>query len=595
MDAYLFFGGPYSNHHALDALVSEAARRGIPPSRIVSTGDLVAYCADPASVVAAIRALGIRFIRGNCEEQVGADAQDCGCGFAPGGSCDRASAAWYAHALRELDDEARAFLGAAPRHLFLDLNGRRLAVVHGSAAVTNRFVFAATPFAAKAMDLDALGVDGIVAGHCGLPFTQVEKGRFWHNPGALGMPANDGTPRVWFSVLRAGAVPGVIEIEHAALSYDCTGAAQAMRAAGLPVDYADTLETGLWPNCDILPKAERKRQGIALAPGFVTVSPDTLEASWPPAAKSAPLARDKFVRPDVTRDGSPRARVKLEALDTLWINTGTLCNLACENCYIESSPRNDRLAYISCDEVVAYLDEIATQGFVTKTIGFTGGEPFLNPQLPKMLEAVLARGFDALVLTNAMKPMRNRQPALLQLKARFGAALQMRVSLDHYSPDLHELERGPRSFLPTLDGLRFLAAHGFTFTVAGRLFSGEGESVVRAGFATLFADNSIALDAFAPHDLVLFPEMDAHADVPEITTACWSILDIPPSSVMCASSRMVVKRKGAAYPSVVACTLLPYEPAFDLGPTLASARGSVALNHPHCAAFCVLGGASCSG
>jgi hypothetical protein len=88
--------------------------------------------------------------------------------------------------------------------------------------------------------------------------------------------------------------------------------------------------------------------------------------------------------------------------------------------------------------------------------------------------------------------------------------------------------------------------------------------------------------------------MDAGADVPEITEACWGILGKSPESVMCASSRMVVKFKGAARPSVIACTLLPYDSRFDLGPTLAGAMRSVPLNHPHCARFCVLGGGACS-
>jgi hypothetical protein len=57
---------------------------------------------------------------------------------------------------------------------------------------------------------------------------------------------------------------------------------------------------------------------------------------------------------------------------------------------------------------------------------------------------------------------------------------------------------------------------------------------------------------------------------------------------------MVVKRKGQARPAVVACTLLPYDPQFELGHTLAEALGTVHLNHPHCARFCVLGGAACS-
>src|SRR6185437_17172679 len=94
--------------------------------------------------------------------------------------------------------------------------------------------------------------------------------------------------------------------------------------------------------------------------------------------------------------------------------------------------------------------------------------------------------------------------------------------------------------------------------------------------------------------LTVFPEMDDAADVPEITEACWSILGKSPEDVMCASSRMVVKFKGAARPTVIACTLLPYDPRFDLGPSLADALGEVPLNHPHCAKFCVLGGGACS-
>ena len=88
--------------------------------------------------------------------------------------------------------------------------------------------------------------------------------------------------------------------------------------------------------------------------------------------------------------------------------------------------------------------------------------------------------------------------------------------------------------------------------------------------------------------------MDPTVDVPEITTACWGILNKAADSVMCASSRMVIKRKGALRPTVVACTLLPYDPQFELGETLAESAGSIHLNHPHCAKFCVLGGAACS-
>src|ERR1700720_3097483 len=128
----------------------------------------------------------------------------------------------------------------------------------------------------------------------------------------------------------------------------------------------------------------------------------------------------KFQDPLVTARGERRAHVALKALGTLWFNTGTLCNLTCENCYIESSPKNDRLAYLSAAEVGRYLDDIAALKLGTRHIGFTGGEPFMNRDLPAMLEDVLSRGLDAMVLTNAMKPMHHKKRALLALAERYG-------------------------------------------------------------------------------------------------------------------------------------------------------------------------------
>jgi hypothetical protein len=211
-----------------------------------------------------------------------------------------------------------------------------------------------------------------------------------------------------------------------------------------------------------------------------------------------------------------------------------------------------------------------------------------------MLEAALSRGFHALVLTNAMKPMHKMKTALIRLRERHGERLTIRVSIDHYGSAVHEIERGRRSWAPTIDGLRWLARNGFSIAVASRRLSGEPEAVLRRGFAALFAELGVGVDADDPVALTIFPEMDEAADVPEITEACWGILGKTPDVVMCASSRMVVKFKGAAHPSVIACTLLPYDPRFDLGPTLAGALGRVPLNHPHCAKFCVLGGGACS-
>src|SRR5579863_7840028 len=311
-------------------------------------------------------------------------------------------------------------------------------------------------------------------------------------------------------------------------------------------------------------------------------------------AQFAPLDPAKFRDPFVTAKGEARAQVTLRALETLWFNTGTLCNLTCRNCYIESSPRNDRLAYLSLDEVRGYLDEIARDALPTKLIGFTGGEPFMNRDIIAMLHEVLSRGFDALVLTNAMKPMRRLRPQLLALRDAYGERLRVRVSLDHYDPAVHEAERGRRSWAPMIDGLVWLARNGFALDVAGRRFSGEPEDELRGGFARLFGELDVPIDAADPVRLMLFPEMEAQRDVPEITTACWGILHKSPDDVMCASARMVVKRNGAAAPAVLACTLLAYDQQFELGRTLAAATRPVSLNHPFCAAFCVLGSAACS-
>ena len=306
-----------------------------------------------------------------------------------------------------------------------------------------------------------------------------------------------------------------------------------------------------------------------------------------------PLAPEKFRHPHLTAKGEPRAHVDLQRLDTLWINTGTLCNLACKTCYIESSPTNDALVYLSRAEVDAYLDE--AERMMAREIGFTGGEPFMNRDMIGMLRSALGRGFEVLVLTNAMRPMRRVEEQLKAIRLEHGDRLTMRVSLDHHTQAVHEGERGPRSWDKALDGLKWLSDHGFRIAVAGRGLAGESEQEARAGYARLFAGLGVDLDAADPSRLVLFPEMDASADVPEISTACWGILDVSPNAMMCASSRMIVKRKGAAQPVVVACTLLPFDDQFTLGHKLSDASGRVQLNHPHCARFCVLGGASCSG
>jgi len=310
-------------------------------------------------------------------------------------------------------------------------------------------------------------------------------------------------------------------------------------------------------------------------------------------ATAKPLG--KFEHPDLTAEGRQRASIELKQFETLWVNTGTLCNIECGHCYIESSPSNDRLVYLTNDELSPFLDEAALMG--ASEISFTGGEPFLNSDFPAMMKTSLERGFSVLALTNAMRPMM-RPPILKRLQEihqRFGQSLKMRVSLDHFSAVRHDEERGPNAFTTALTGLGWLRDQGVSFSIAARTFWDEDEAAMREGFASLFDENNFGLDAHNPTDLILFPEMDMAAPVPEITTACWEILGKDPNDVMCANSRMVVKRKGASAPTVLACTLIAYDERFEMGESLKQAARPVKLNHPHCAKFCVLGGASCSG
>jgi predicted phosphodiesterase len=263
----LVFGGPYGNLEATEAMLAAARRLGIDGSHAVCTGDLVACAANPQAVVDRLRDWSCAVVMGNCEESLAADAEDCGCGFNEGSICAALSAQWFTATRRDLDVETKRWMGGLPRRVDFTLAGRRFAAIHGGTDRINEFIFESTPAARKLAQIDRIGVDGVLAGHSGLPFIQILGGRLWHNSGALGMPANDATPRVWFSML----VPrdGGIRIECHAVDYDPRPTAAKMRMRGYPAEYADALLSGLWPSCDILPAAECAARGKPLSPAAV--------------------------------------------------------------------------------------------------------------------------------------------------------------------------------------------------------------------------------------------------------------------------------------------------------------------------------------
>lgn len=263
-DVLLSFGGVYGNLHSLRALASAEAENDF--SATVCAGDLAAYCADGAAVCEMMRRrfANATIVRGNCERAIAADEDECGCGFAPGSACDRLSAKWYPHARRSISAADRKWMGELPPRAFLQFGGRTIAVLHAAADSDNRFIFASTPAEEKRAILDELRADAVVAGHSGIPFTQNIGGKIWHNSGALGMPANDGTPRTWYA--KWIREPGGVRIMHRALEYDFAAAQKAMTDAGLSAEYRDALQNGIWPSDEVLPPAERSRQGKAIFP-----------------------------------------------------------------------------------------------------------------------------------------------------------------------------------------------------------------------------------------------------------------------------------------------------------------------------------------
>ncbi|MEO0620370.1 MAG: metallophosphoesterase family protein [Pseudomonadota bacterium] len=257
------FGGAYSNRHATGAMRAVCERAGVPPKHVICTGDVVAYGAHPQETVDAVRDWGIHVIAGNCEQQLGVRADSCACGFGADTACDVLSRGWYAYADASLNDDARRWMRALPDAATFTFGGRRARVIHGGMSATSRFLFASDTAPIKD-ELQQTDADIILAGHCGIPFMHREGDRCWVNPGVIGMPANDGTPDGWYSVLEVGPGSAALVCTLHRLVYDAGGAADAIARAGYADPYARALTSGRWPSEDILPEAERSRGGVAI-------------------------------------------------------------------------------------------------------------------------------------------------------------------------------------------------------------------------------------------------------------------------------------------------------------------------------------------
>lgn len=258
----LVFGGPYSNLPATTAMRRRADALGIGAGHVICSGDLVAYCAEPAETVELIRDWGIHVVMGNCEESLAFSAPDCGCGFAEGSSCSSLSLAWYRYADQRIDAGQRSWMRALPRAIDFEMSGLRFRTLHGGVASINQFIFASNDAAAKREQVRQAGADVVIGGHSGIPFGQALEDCHWLNAGVIGMPANDGSANGWYMLIEPGHE--AIQVSWHRLGYDHESAARSTIAAGM-LEYGLALADGIWPSQDILPAAERAQRGQPLS------------------------------------------------------------------------------------------------------------------------------------------------------------------------------------------------------------------------------------------------------------------------------------------------------------------------------------------
>ncbi len=285
----LFFGGVYSNLEALTALRQRADALGIPAGNIICTGDTPGYCADPEACLNALEAWGVHAIAGNVEINLREGIDDCGCNFSDGSRCDLFARLWYAYARAEVAGRGMAFMHTLPLALDLTYAGRRIRVLHGSVDHESEFIWKSTDWQTKQRSFDVSGADVIVGGHSGLPFADQKDGKVWINTGALGMPANDGTPRTWYVILDDST--GQVDFSFHALEYDFATAKRKMLAlrTRLPLSYAATLSTGIWDNTEIMPPAEAGQEGIAFDAASLAPASPPSDTPHPKPATPSPM------------------------------------------------------------------------------------------------------------------------------------------------------------------------------------------------------------------------------------------------------------------------------------------------------------------
>ncbi|MEM7050292.1 MAG: radical SAM protein [Acidobacteriota bacterium] len=287
------------------------------------------------------------------------------------------------------------------------------------------------------------------------------------------------------------------------------------------------------------------------------------------------------------QDGLPAPEVHLTALDTLWFQvSGTVCNLACSHCFISCSPTNKTHQMMSLEKVQGYLDEAALLG--VKEFYFTGGEPFLNPQMEAILEAALAVG-PASVLTNGLLLDEGRCQRLKGLQDGSEYSLDVRVSLDGYDAATNDAIRGVGTFDRVLAAVRRLLDVGLNPVLT--VTEVYGDSGTEAGKARFF-ELLRGLGADKPR-LKVLPVFQIGSEAERGGAyESWQKLrgiDAPDGSwehLQCSACRMVTDH------GVWVCPILVNEPEGKMGERLADTLDTFPLEHPACWT-CHVFGVSC--
>jgi putative phosphoesterase len=225
----------HANLPALEAALARIEELGI--EDIYCGGDLVGYGPHPNEVCDLIADRGIPTIYGNYDHAIARDLEDCGCAYIT--PEDRAlgqrSVEWT---LAQTDQAAKDFMRELPFDLHFTVGALTVHLVHGSPRKVNEYLFEDKPASLYERLAGNETDEVLVFGHTHKPWMRSHGGVLFVNCGSLGKP-KDGDPRGAFAVLDASS--GELQVTIERVEYDAEAVAEQVRAAGLPVEYADKL------------------------------------------------------------------------------------------------------------------------------------------------------------------------------------------------------------------------------------------------------------------------------------------------------------------------------------------------------------------